>query len=53
MHYALSNVIIRDNKFAKVNHYYVLIYEHKQVNPFSNGEKLSKVRNKYFVNKRM
>ena len=25
MHYALSNVIIRDKKFAKVNHYYVLI----------------------------
>ena len=39
----IKQVIIRDNKFVKVNHYYVLIFEDKQVNPFSNGEKLPKV----------
>jgi len=31
----------------------VLILEHKQVNPFSNGEKLSKFCNTFFFNKRM
>ena len=31
----------------------MLILEHKQVNPFSNGEKLSKFCNTYFFNKRM
>ena len=34
MHYALSNVIIRDQKFLKVKHHYELIFERKQLNFF-------------------
>ena len=34
LHYALSNVIIRDQKFLKVKHYYELIFERKQLNFF-------------------
>ena len=53
LHHALSNIILGDNKFAKVNHYCVLIFQYKQVNPFSNGEKLPKFCKQYFVKEKM
>ena len=42
MHYALSNENQGDQKLQKVKTNSGLIFERKQVNPFSNDEKLPK-----------
>ena len=35
-------------KFAKVNHYYLLIFEGKELNSILKDQKLAKFYNKYF-----
>ena len=48
LHYALGNVIIRNQKFPKVKHYYALIFHQKSFKPFLNDAKLLQCLNKYF-----
>ena len=50
VHYGLSNVIKEIKmlqKFAKVKHYFLLIFERKELNSFT------KFYNTYFVNKKV
>ena len=44
---------LRKSKFQKVKIYFMLIFERKQVNIFSNGEKLPKFCKKYFVKEKI
>ena len=48
MHYALGNVIIRNQKFPKVKHYYAFIFHPKSFKPFLNDAKLLKCLYKCF-----
>ena len=51
LHYALGNVIIRNQKFPKVKDYYALIFHQKLFKPFLNDAKLLKRFYKSFVSK--
>ena len=51
MHYVLSNIIIRNQKFPKVKHYYAFIFHRKSFKPFLNDAKLLKYLYKYFLSK--
>ena len=48
MHYVLGNVIIRNQKFPKVKHYYAFIFHPKSFKPFLNDAKLLKCLYKCF-----
>ena len=49
VHYALGNVIIRNQKSPKVKHYYAFIFHRKSFKPFLNDAKLLKYFYKYLV----
>ena len=48
LHYALGNVIIRNQKSPKVKHYYAFIFHRKSFKPFPNDAKFLKCLYKYF-----
>ena len=48
MHYALGNMIIRNQKCPKVKHYYAFIFHRKLFKPFLSDAKLLKYFYKYF-----
>ena len=51
VHYALGNVIIRNQKSPKVKHYYALIFHRKSFKPFLNDANFLKVYTNIFLSK--
>ena len=51
VHYALGNVIIRDQKSLKVKRYYALILGQKSFKPFLNDANFLKVYTNIFLSK--
>ena len=49
LHYALGNVIIRNQKFPKVKHFFAFIFHRRSFKPFLNDAKRPKFLYKYFV----
>ena len=49
MHYALANVIISNQRYPKVKHYYALIFHWKSFKPFLKDAKLFNFVYKYLI----